>query len=195
MKFEKVFRLLELHPHRDCKVFRLLSHEFGVVRLYRTFSYYISSGDTRCAGCNMHRFGEVQAHQTSSNILELHPHRDSKVYRLLSHEFGVVRLDQTFSDYIFTGDTRCARNIVFFHMSSGWFDCTEPSLTTSRCLALYCIRVCTCTFCVLTLYNGIALPISMRIIFSLSSMTQIILHTHSVLAAVCLCWYNYTKLC
>ena len=45
-------------------------------------------------------------------------------------------------------------------MSSGWFDCTEPSLTTSRCLALYCIRVCTCTFCVLTLYNGIALPIN-----------------------------------
>ena len=107
----------------------------------------------------MHRFGEVQAHQTSSNILKLHPHRDSKVYRLLSHEFRVVRLDQTFSDYTFTGDTRCARNIVFFHMSAGWFDCTEPSLTTSRCLALYCMRVCTCTFCVLTLYNGIALPI------------------------------------
>ena len=82
--------LLELHPHRDCKVFRLLSHEFGVVQLYRTFSNYISSGDTRSAGCNMHRFGEVQAHRTSSNILELHPHRYSKVYRLLSHEFGVV---------------------------------------------------------------------------------------------------------
>ena len=36
------------------KVYRLLSHEFGVVRLYRTSSNYISSGDTRCAGCYMH---------------------------------------------------------------------------------------------------------------------------------------------
>ena len=60
------------------------------------------------ARCNMHRFGEVQAHRTSSNLLELHPHRDSKVYRVLLHEFGVVRLDRTFSDYIFTGDRRSA---------------------------------------------------------------------------------------
>ena len=50
--------------------------EFGVVQLYRTFSNYISSGNTRCAGCNM--------------------------------EFGVVRLYRTFSNYIFTGETRCA---------------------------------------------------------------------------------------
>ena len=85
------FQHIEPSRTRDCKVFRLLSHEFGVVRLYRTFSNYISSGDTRCAGCNMHRFGEVQEHQTSSNLLELHPHRDSKVYRILLHEFGVVR--------------------------------------------------------------------------------------------------------
>ena len=28
-----------------------------------------TSGDTRCAGCTMHRFGEVQAHRTSSNLL------------------------------------------------------------------------------------------------------------------------------
>ena len=75
-----------------------------MVRLFRTFSNYISSGDTRCAGCIMHRFGEVQAHRTSSNLLELHPHRASKVYRLLSQEFGVVRLDQTFSACSFTGD-------------------------------------------------------------------------------------------
>ena len=41
---------------------------------------------------------EVEAHRTSSNILELHPHRNSKVYRLLSHEFGVVRVYRTFSN-------------------------------------------------------------------------------------------------
>ena len=40
---------------------------------------YSSSGDTRCAGCTMHRFGEVQAQRTSSNLIKLHPHRASKV--------------------------------------------------------------------------------------------------------------------
>ena len=39
----------------------------------------------------------VRGGSSTSNILELHPHRDSKV---LLHEFGVVRLDRTFSDYI-----------------------------------------------------------------------------------------------
>ena len=48
----------------------------------------------------MHWFGVVQVHRTSSNLLELHHCRESKVCR-------------------------------FFYMSSGWFDCTEPSLTTS----------------------------------------------------------------
>jgi hypothetical protein len=55
--------------------------------------------------CYRHQFGEVQAHRTSLN---LHPHRDSKIYTVLLHEFGVVRLDQTFSDYILMGDTRSA---------------------------------------------------------------------------------------
>ena len=94
----------------------------------------------------MRSFGVVQAHRTSSNLLE--PHQ--------RHEFGVVRLYRTFSNYIFTGETRfagclctssgwfkriepprtfsnhiiaeIARCVEFFHMSSGWFDC---SLTTS----------------------------------------------------------------
>ena len=62
-----------------------------------------------------------------------------KVCRVLSHEFGVVvregsmRFDvlephQTISNYILT---EIARYIDFFHTSSGWFDWTEPSLTTS----------------------------------------------------------------
>ena len=101
-----------------------------MVRLYRTFSNYISSGDTRCAGCNMHRFGEVQAHRASSNLLELHPHRDSKVYRLLSHEFGVVRLYRTFSNYISSGDTRCAGCIIC--TGSGRFKHIKPHRTFSN---------------------------------------------------------------
>ena len=43
--------LIEPHHYRDSKVFRVLSHEFGVVRLNRTFSIYIVTGETRCAGC------------------------------------------------------------------------------------------------------------------------------------------------
>ena len=101
----------------------------------------------------------VQARRTSSILIEPHHRRDNKVCRVLSHEFGVVRLYRTFSNYIFTGETRCAgclctsfrwvkriepprtfsnkitaqtaRCVEFFHMSSGWFDSTELSLTTS----------------------------------------------------------------
>ena len=43
--------LLEPHHYKDSKVCRVLSHQFGVVRLYRTFSIYIVTGETRCAGC------------------------------------------------------------------------------------------------------------------------------------------------
>ena len=98
-------------------------------------------------------------HRTSSNLLEPHHFKDSMVYRVLLSEFGAVRLYQTFSNYIFRGETRCsgclctssgwlkriepprtfinhiiaeiARCVEFFHMSSGWFNYTEPSLTTS----------------------------------------------------------------
>ena len=98
----------------------------------------------------------VQALRTSSNLLEPHQCRDGKVCRDLSHEFGVVRLYRTFSNYIFTGCAVCfctssrwfkhvepprtfsnhiiaemARCVEFFHMSSGWFGSTELSLTTS----------------------------------------------------------------
>ena len=43
--------LLEPQHHRASKVWRGLSQEFGVVRLYRTFSSYLLAGETRCAGC------------------------------------------------------------------------------------------------------------------------------------------------
>ena len=47
---------------------------------------------------SVHLFGVVQAHRTSSNLLEPHHY---------------------------------ARCVEFCHMSSGCFDCTEPSLSTS----------------------------------------------------------------
>ena len=56
----------------------------------------------------VHWFGVVQAHRTSSNLFEPYHYKDSKVYRVLSHQFGVVRLYRTFSIYIVAGETRCA---------------------------------------------------------------------------------------
>ena len=50
----------------------------------------------------------VQLHRTSSNLLELHHCREYKVCRVLSHEFGMVRLYRTFSNYIFRGEAICA---------------------------------------------------------------------------------------
>ena len=80
---------------RVCFPCRVLSHEFGVVRLYRTFSIY-----KRCAGCLC----------TSSGW------------------FKHIEPRRTFSNHIITEKARC---VEFCHMSSGWFDCTEPSLSTS----------------------------------------------------------------
>ena len=50
----------------------------------------------------------VRVHRTSSNLLELHHYRESKVCRVLLHEFGVVRLYRTFSNYSFRGEEICA---------------------------------------------------------------------------------------
>ena len=119
----------------------------------RTFSIYIVTGVFRVL---MPLVGVVQAHRTFANLLEPHHHRDSKVWRVFSHEFWVVRLYRTFSIYLVTGKTRCAvcscttsgwfkyihrtssNHIIteiarcgeFCHMSSGWLDCTKPSLST-----------------------------------------------------------------
>ena len=95
---ESTLNLIELHPHRDCKVFRLLSHVFGVVPLYRTISNYISSGDKRCAGCNMHRFGEVQAHRTFSNFIltEIARYID---YSIITYYARVMHLSSAFRYY------------------------------------------------------------------------------------------------
>ena len=49
--------------------------------------------------------GVVQVLRISSNLLEPHHYRHNKVCRVLSHEFGVVRLYRTFSTTIFPGET------------------------------------------------------------------------------------------
>ena len=92
--------LLESHHYRDSKVFRVLSLEFGVVRLYRTFSIYIFKGEARCAGCLC----------TSSGW------------------FKRIEPRRTFPNHIITEIAKC---VEFCHMSLGWFHHTEPSLSTS----------------------------------------------------------------
>ena len=82
------------------KVWRGLSHKFGVVRLYRTFSIYIVTGETRSAGCLCNSSGWFK---------HIEPHR-------------------TYSNHNITEIARCGE---VCHMSSGRFDCTEPSLSTS----------------------------------------------------------------
>ena len=69
-----------------------------MVRLYGTFSNYIFTGETRCAGC------------------------------FCSGWFKRIEPFRTFSNHIITDIARC---VEFFHLSSEWFDYTEPSLTTS----------------------------------------------------------------
>ena len=45
------------------------------------------------------------------------------------HWFGeCIEPPRTFLNYIIA---ERARYVEFFHMRSGWFDCTEPSVTTS----------------------------------------------------------------
>ena len=92
--------LLKPQHHRDSKVWRGLSHEFRVVRLYRTFSIYIIAGETRCAGCLC----------TSSGW------------------FKHIETHRTYSNHNITEIARCGE---VCHMSSGWFNCTEPFLSTS----------------------------------------------------------------
>ena len=130
-----------------------------MVRLYRTFTNYIVTEEARCTGClctSSGWFKYVELPRTFSNHIIC---RGGKVCRVLSHEFGVVRLYRTFTNYIVTEEARCTgclwtssgwfkhvelprtfsnhifaemtRCVEFFHMSSVWFGSTEHSLTTS----------------------------------------------------------------
>ena len=95
-----------------------------MVRLYRTFSIYSIAGKTRCAGCLCPRSGWFK------HIEPLH-YRDSKVWRVLTHEVGVARPYRNFSINIVKGETRCAG---CFSTSSGWFKHIEPPRTyTNPC--------------------------------------------------------------
>ena len=130
---------------------RVLSHEFWVVRRYRTVSVWCAVCLCTSLGC----FKHIEPRRTFPN------HIITEIAKCVEfcHEFGVVQPYRTFSVYIVTGETRSAgflctssgwlkhiephrifsnhiiteieRFVEFCHMSSGGFDCTEPSLSIS----------------------------------------------------------------
>ena len=91
----------------------------------------------------MHWLGIVQVVRTSSNLLEPHHCRDSKVCRVdctkplstslegkLGDQFGVVQAHQTSSNHVQSSFT-----------CSGWFACTEPNYIfteEARCVGYLC---------------------------------------------------------
>ena len=144
--------------------------------MYRTFSMYIVTGETRSAGClcnssgwfkhikphrtysNHHNITEIArcgevchmssmclnhpelvhkhpahlvSHRTSSNLHEPHHHRNSKVCRGLSHEFGVVRLYRTFTMYIVTGEQGVQGAYAIVRGGSSTSNLIEPTRTTT----------------------------------------------------------------
>ena len=50
------------------------------------------------------------------------------MFRVLMHWLECIEPPRTSLNYIITERARC---VEFFYMISEWFDCTEPSLTTS----------------------------------------------------------------
>ena len=130
-----------------------------MVRLYRTFSICIFIGDTRCACClctSSGWFKHTEPLRTFSNYILTEIARYIEFFYMSSGWFdctepslstslqGIQGVQgaictgsgrfkhsephRTFSNYILTEITRY---INFFYTSSGWFDCTEPFLSTS----------------------------------------------------------------
>ena len=92
----------------------------------------------------------VQAHRTSSNLLE--PHH-CKVCRVLSHELGVFRLYRTFYIYIVTGETRYEGWLC---TSSGWFKHIVPRRTFSNHIITEIVRCV--EFCHMSFRSSEAIP-------------------------------------
>ena len=111
------------------------SHYTSIVPVCRVLSHHRTSipaavQEIQCVqgGCALVRGGSSTLNLIE-NLHEPHHHRDSKVCRGLSHEFGVVRPYRTFSMYIVTGETRSAGYLC---TSSGWFKHIEPHRTYSN---------------------------------------------------------------
>ena len=145
-----------------------------MVRPYRTFSVYIVTGETRSAGClctSSGLFKHIEPPRTFSNHIITKIARCVEFCHISSGWFdctepsistslqgkqgvqGAYALvrgcsstsnpPRTFSNHIITKIARC---VEFCHISSGWFDCTEPSLSTSVAGETRCAGcLCTCS--------------------------------------------------
>ena len=118
---------------------------------YGTFSNYIFTGETRCAGCFCSGwFKRIEPPRTFTNHIIAEIVRCVEFFHMSSGWFDCTEPSLTTSLQgkqgvqgayaLFRGGssasnlsrtTSSQRSIEFFHMSSGWFDCTEPSLTSS----------------------------------------------------------------
>ena len=106
-----VLNLLYLHHCRGNKVCRVL------------FYIYSVAGETRCAGCLCPSSGWFKH-------IEPLPDRASKVWRVLTHEFGEVRPYRNFSINRVKGETRRAGCL---YTSSGWFSTSNLHEPLQRC--------------------------------------------------------------
>ena len=120
--------LLEPHHHRDSKVWSVLPHEFGVVRLYRTFSLpnYIVTRETRCAGCFCTSSGWFK------QLLEPQQHRDSKVWRVLLRA-GWIGVVQETAAHILSGLIRAHGKGGFWYTPTFVFPYRCGGRTEGKC--------------------------------------------------------------
>ena len=119
---------------------------FRVVRLYRTFSNNIFTGEARCAGClctSSGWFKYIEPPQTFSNHIIAEIARCVEYSHMSSGWFDCTALEARCAGCLCTSsgwfkyidllkpfEPEIARCVKLFHMSLGWFNCTEPSLTT-----------------------------------------------------------------
>ena len=94
----------------------------------RTFSNHIITEIARCVEfCHMSSgWFDCTEPSLTTSLQEIEGVQGAICTSLM--RFKHIEPHRTFSNYILT---EIARYIEFFYTSSGWFDCTEPSLSTS----------------------------------------------------------------
>ena len=120
----------------------------------KTVQTLVGRGGNEGKGKKNKCFKHIEPRRTFSNHIITEIARCVEFCHMSLGGFDCTEPVRTFSIYIVTGETRCtssgwfkhiepyrtfsnhiitkiARCVEFCHMSSGWFDCTEPSLSTS----------------------------------------------------------------
>ena len=132
---------LNLFEPLQCRESKVCIGEFGVVRLYRTFSNHIFTRGSRCVGYLYTTSGRLNCSEllrTFSN----HYSAEKAMYVQVSYMSLGYR---TFSNHIFT---RKSRRVVYLYTCSGWFNRSEPPRTfmnhfnteKARCVEVYHMR-------------------------------------------------------